>query len=318
MKHDNIIERIDLMVFLERMGVEGKISGRNFTARCPFPDHEDRSPSFAIALEGKSKGLWNCFGCGSQGNIIHFVQRKLDLDRTEAEEWLAKEFGLDKIIYTPSTEEISKLLADQAERVEEDMIIIPLPRPAYDTAPAMKYMADRRGYSKEKAENIFNHFGMAYCAEGYYKERIIIPIYDSTGKQATFEACAVNHLAEKRKLYPKGSPMARLLFNHSKISSSHTWVVEGLWDAIRLWSFGEPAIATFGAHMSVYQARMIISKYSDVFLLYDGDEAGYKAGYDAYERLKPYVNVYRAELAFGDPDELKNQEFKELIKWLKK
>lgn len=50
---------------LERLG-----SGRAwFVARCPMPDHEDRTASFYI-YPGEDGGRFHCYGCGRGGDVI--------------------------------------------------------------------------------------------------------------------------------------------------------------------------------------------------------------------------------------------------------
>jgi DNA primase len=45
-------------------------NGRRISMRCPFPNHRDSSPSFALYPENS----YNCFGCGKSGsNCIDFV-----------------------------------------------------------------------------------------------------------------------------------------------------------------------------------------------------------------------------------------------------
>ena len=41
-----------------------------FTARCPFPLHEDKNPSFSF----NRKGLYRCHGCGEEGNAVVFAK----------------------------------------------------------------------------------------------------------------------------------------------------------------------------------------------------------------------------------------------------
>lgn len=38
-------------------------TGRRISMRCPFPEHRDSSPSFALYPENS----YNCFGCGKSG-----------------------------------------------------------------------------------------------------------------------------------------------------------------------------------------------------------------------------------------------------------
>jgi DNA primase len=37
-----------------------------FTARCPMPDHEDKTPSFYIYPPGR----FHCYGCGRSGDVV--------------------------------------------------------------------------------------------------------------------------------------------------------------------------------------------------------------------------------------------------------
>jgi len=61
---------LDLAEFLaHRFQVGLKRSGSSYTARCPFPWHEDSSPSFSVTGQ-----LWHCFGCGKGGDVFTFLQ----------------------------------------------------------------------------------------------------------------------------------------------------------------------------------------------------------------------------------------------------
>ena len=57
---------------------------------CPFPTHDDRTPSFSVELKDGNGGRWNCFGCGKSGKLVDFeVHRSEDatgrtINRTDA------------------------------------------------------------------------------------------------------------------------------------------------------------------------------------------------------------------------------------------
>lgn len=60
-----------------------KLSGsENLSARCPFPDHDDHSPSFAINI---NNGLWKCHGCNRSGNLP-ILLRGLGVSRTKVDQ----------------------------------------------------------------------------------------------------------------------------------------------------------------------------------------------------------------------------------------
>src|SRR5690606_5692872 len=50
-------------------GIMLKKNGKGYTGLCPF--HEDTNPSLSV---NPSKNLWQCFGCGTGGDIIRFVE----------------------------------------------------------------------------------------------------------------------------------------------------------------------------------------------------------------------------------------------------
>lgn len=62
---ERIKRTVDLKDYIARAaGSTFEKNGRGFVCRCPFPDHEDSTPSFVVT---PSENLWNCFGCGQIG-----------------------------------------------------------------------------------------------------------------------------------------------------------------------------------------------------------------------------------------------------------
>jgi DNA primase len=55
--------------------------GRIWTARCPLPDHEDRSPSFTVYPETNS---WFCYGCLRGGDVIELALFAWGYEKHEA------------------------------------------------------------------------------------------------------------------------------------------------------------------------------------------------------------------------------------------
>ena len=78
----NIVEIVSETVALRR-------SGSNFLGLCPF--HSERSPSFFVR---ESSNSYNCFGCGSSGNVISFVMATRAMSFPDAVEMLAGRFGV--------------------------------------------------------------------------------------------------------------------------------------------------------------------------------------------------------------------------------
>ena len=72
-KADNPIDRVVYR------SVRMRRNGRELVGLCPF--HGERTPSFTVTPE---KGLFKCFGCDAQGDVIDFVQKLHNVDLPEA------------------------------------------------------------------------------------------------------------------------------------------------------------------------------------------------------------------------------------------
>lgn len=90
---DLIRTRVDLAGYLARRAPVDfrRQPGGELRSRCPFADHEDRSPSFDV---NPMKGVWCCRGCGRGGDVITFVMLWDGLDFREAVGRLRWEAGL--------------------------------------------------------------------------------------------------------------------------------------------------------------------------------------------------------------------------------
>ncbi|MFP5518259.1 MAG: DNA primase [Bdellovibrionia bacterium] len=63
-----------------------KPSGSGLMGRCPFPDHQEKTPSFSVS---ELKQVYHCFGCHKKGNIYTFLQQYNGMNFPEAVEYLA-------------------------------------------------------------------------------------------------------------------------------------------------------------------------------------------------------------------------------------
>ncbi|QIN78820.1 hypothetical protein GBA65_10135 [Rubrobacter marinus] len=67
-------------------------AGARFTGLCPYPDHNEKSPSFGVSPE---KGFFHCFGCGKGGDAIKLVMELKNLPFAEAVSHLGERFGIE-------------------------------------------------------------------------------------------------------------------------------------------------------------------------------------------------------------------------------
>ncbi len=71
--------------------VQLKKAGIYLKACCPFPDHNEKTPSFTV---NTVKNSFTCFGCGAHGDAIEFVMRHENLPFIEACQRIATDNGI--------------------------------------------------------------------------------------------------------------------------------------------------------------------------------------------------------------------------------
>jgi DNA primase len=92
------IRAADIALVRERSRIEDVVGehlqlkragGGSLKGLCPF--HDEKSPSFHVS---PARGLWNCFGCNTGGDVISFIQKIDHLSFSEAVELLAGKTGM--------------------------------------------------------------------------------------------------------------------------------------------------------------------------------------------------------------------------------
>jgi DNA primase len=117
-------------------------------------------------------------------------------------------------------------------------------------------------------------YKIGWCDGGYYRNRLIVPVYGLGGKLMTFIARWMSkdkNLGDTIKiLYPKGSKKSEVVFNFKRAMKYSTIVItEGVFDSIRV---GNNGIALLGKTASKKQLS-ILSRLADkrIVILLDGD-----------------------------------------------
>lgn len=64
-----------------------KPTGSGLMGRCPFPDHQEKTPSFSVS---ETKQVYYCFGCHKKGNIFTFLKEFYGMAFPQAVEFLAQ------------------------------------------------------------------------------------------------------------------------------------------------------------------------------------------------------------------------------------
>jgi len=303
----DIIEVVGHFVKLKKRGV-------NYLGLCPF--HNEKSPSFTVS---PSKEIYKCFGCGKTGNTISFLMEHEKHSYVDALRWLAAKYNVtieetqsspEAIIQKQTADSLfiinefaRKFFSKQLLETEEGKIagLDYLKERGFREEIIEKFQlgyspAGRDTFAKEALQSQFNpelllKTGIVTTrAEGLvdnYRERIIFPIHNLSGKIAGFGARVIgkkdnapkyintpeNEIYNKSKLL-YGAYFARLAVD----KLDECLLVEGYTDVISLHQAGiENVMASGGTALTPDQLRLIRKFTRNLTIIYDGDAAGIKA-----------------------------------------
>jgi DNA primase len=346
--------RIDIASYIGSH-VQLRKRGNDLVGLCPF--HAEKTPSFHVHPD---KGFFKCFGCGAGGDVITFAQLHENLTFPDAKRMLAQRAGVELEPQNPQAARArnERELIYEANRIAVAFFERMLREPA--GAKARTYCEKRglseatiekfhlgyapdewEGLTRELARNnveaaLAEKAGLLKRGErGYYdfyRDRLIVPTYSTTGEAIAFGGRLLHEGEPKyintmrTPVYEKGQHLFAL--NVARRAASHDRtliVVEGYLDCIALHQAGfESAVAALGTSFTQDQAKEL-RKYADgIFLCFDADTAGNAAAAKAIETAAQVIEhagsgVRIVELPEGsDPDgfvrEQGPQAFAELLK----
>ncbi len=328
--------------------VQLKPAGSNYSACCPF--HSERTPSFVVFPE---KNFY-CFGCGAGGDVITFIMRIENLDYRGAVEYLADRSGIPvpkEENFVPKEKEIltrernfemntlaaryfhSCLLSEKG-RAGLDYLTERRLSPATirhfglgfapDSYDELFSLLTEKGFTFEEIRAAFlcgvSKTGKPY---DYFRNRVIFPIIDTTGKVIAFGGRVMDDSKPKylnssdTPVFKKSRNLFALNFakgaatgaqsENDKVRPGEMILCEGYMDVIALHQAGfTNAVATLGTAVTPEQAR-IISRYAKtLYVSYDSDDAGRRADERAIRLLGEVgveVKVLKVNGGAKDPDE---------------
>ena len=330
--------RIDIASFIGSY-VSLRKRGNDLVGLCPF--HSEKTPSFHVHPD---KGFFKCFGCGAGGDVITFLSKLENLAFPDAVRVLAQRAGVELEPESPQTlrARSEREAIYEANAVATVFFERMLREPAGARARAY---CERRGISQASIEK----FHLGYAPDGwngltdelqrsgvdlalaekaglvkrgergyydFYRDRLIVPTYATTGEVIAFGGRALGEVEPKylntstTPVYTKGRHLYALnLARRAASQNRELIVVEGYLDCIALHQAGfENAVASLGTAFTEEQAKEL-RKYADgIFLCFDGDTAGNAAAGKAVEIAAQVVehagsSVRIAMLPAGaDPD----------------
>ncbi len=291
-----------------------KKRGNDLVGLCPF--HSEKTPSFHVHPD---RGFFKCFGCGTGGDVITFMQKLENLGFADAVRTLAAKAGVE---LEPENPRAARARSEretmyEANRIAAAYFARMLAQEAGSTARA--YLSGRGiadgvverfnlGYAPDSWSGLVgelerNGVDLALAAKAglvkrgqhgyydFYRNRLMVPTYSTTGEVIAFGGRAIGDGEPKylntstTPVYTKGHHLFALNLARRGAQSERTLiVVEGYLDCIALHQAGfENAVAALGTSFTAEQAGEL-RKYADyVYLCFDGDAAGSAAATKAID-----------------------------------
>jgi DNA primase len=272
--------------------------GKNLEGICPF--HDDTRPSLKVSDE---KGFYKCFSCGAGGDVFDFVMNFKRISFPEA----MREIAQDHQIFIDETHNPRQDPYSLLKKVEQLYI-----EASKDNVGFENFFHDRKisittarelnlGFApdqnivSELVKKDANQFDLAlelglikYATNGYednFKNRIIFPIFDESGKCVGFCGRAISdqrpkYLNSKESfLFKKNRLLYGLNFSKNIIQKeSSVIVVEGFMDFVSLYEKGiTNAVACMGTSISDFCIDRLNELACEIILGLDSDDAGIRS-----------------------------------------
>lgn len=306
----NIVEVASEFTALRRQGAR-------FSGLCPYPDHQEKTPSFSVSPD---RGFYYCFGCQKGGDAIKLVTDLKGLSFAEAVSYLAERSGVELQFEGGSDADskaarernlrrrnIHKALAAAAIYYHKYLLKSRSP----EAEEARKYLGNRGmsdstieefrlGYAPPRGSSgflqaarrldlgrqILDAAGLLSSRGGErFAGRITFPISDRRGRMVGFGARALGDDHPKYLNSPETEVFNKreLLYGFPQVMDAirkerAALVVEGYTDVLMLYQSGiKNAVATLGTATTPGHLKTL-SGYADrIFVLFDPDAAGEKA-----------------------------------------
>ena len=322
---------------------------------CPLPQHKGsdarRSPSFSAHLE---RGIFQCFSCGISGNLIEFAALMDGLDPADGADFrktalkLAQRFGIQtskpgkdgtaKATEPPSAAPQKPQEPRNAANGEDDtntetkpalpvVVNAALEFELKDLDPEHPYLLSR-GFTPETIA----HFGLGACQRGLMKDRVAIPLLDTSGILIGYAGRVVDdntiNAQNPRYKFPgvRDTKGVRHEFHKSEFlyhghavakPVSDLVVVEGFTALWWLWQHGyQGVVGLMGSACSDTEARLILERSKPkgrIWYFADGDPAGVKCAKDTLAMLAT-SRLVRLVIADGrQPTDFTEGELKKLL-----
>ncbi len=252
-----------------------KFNGDTVMVCCPFPDHNDKTPSCGIYTSVGMEiplGFYHCFGCGKKG---HWNSLAKVCNLQEIKEWALKDAGENSLSALLKTYE--KIGQQVGTYPSVDLLMRALGRKSYMEWPVDIVWRGYPGALVKAAGGLLNaqRTGTNVCFfPCKHGSKYIggVAAYLTKQMNGTSYVNSQGDWAKDKGLFPLQLVKECL----KKYKLNYVVLVEGPRDALALLSYGIPALAVLGAEQFGATKRRTIEMLgvSVVYTMMDNDKGG--------------------------------------------
>jgi DNA primase len=302
---------------LQRLNIADVISGymhlqkkdARYWGLCPF--HGEKTPSFCVT---PSKNLFYCFGCHKGGDLYTFIMEVEKINFMEALRLLAKKAGVEldkqedgedfkkRHAYLELYKKVAKVfqyLLEQSPEAKKAQAYLKKRGIRQETIQTYKlgYAPEDKNWlfnfltSKDYSKDFLKESGLFKVHEvnatfwPYFRGRLIFPISNHRGEVIAFGGRQLKDEGPKYLnspetiLFKKSDNLFGIELALNSIKKENIfYMVEGYMDVLGLFQAGYTnVVAPLGTAFTENQAKLLKRYVNNGILVFDGDEAGYKA-----------------------------------------
>lgn len=254
----------DIAGVLQDLGVDiRRIGDREITGRCPVhrrvTGRDDGHPSWSMNAES---GLWLCFSCGARGTLSMLIY--------ELSNGSIDSLGIQRMLIDHG---MQRLYAPKDKPQTEHQFD---PEAFF----SFKRVSDKKCHMRGLDPDITFSYGVRWIPD---KKAWAIPIFDIAGTLRGWQEKKIGYVRN----FPVGVEKGSTLFGVERFRSKTAVLVESPLDVVRFAGvFSRPqALASFGAHVSSQQLRLLTNVADCVVVAMDNDKAGKEANKNIYKRI---------------------------------
>lgn len=319
----------DFRSFLEQHNIEyitqgSNVAQGNINIRCPFCRASDPSHHLGIRIED---GIWGCWrDARHRGRRPHLLIMEL-LNCSYAEASTIS--GITGPELSKFDEVVAAFGQEQERERGRSALSIPEEFQSLETGGMAdrfySYLIYERGFHKADILDLAYEYDLKYCLVGYWKDRIIIPIYMADGLVTWTSRALHSQSKERYKTLPTEESVMNIkhvVFNYPELiaeGGETLFITEGVFDAMKVDFYGKTegirATCLFSSSVLLEQVWLLnelVPQFSQTYILLDATEVSGALQVQAELSSLP-VNVRQLPPGVADPADLSPSQVRALV-----